>query len=63
MGDLILKDVDGSHVCSTNTSGHSVVAMRIDGTSNLILHGARDKVIWQSFDHPTDTWVSGQTLN
>ncbi|PIA31872.1 hypothetical protein AQUCO_04700014v1 [Aquilegia coerulea] len=36
--------------------------MKIDGTGNLILHNAEDAFIWQSFDHPTDTWVSGQTL-
>ncbi|PIA33928.1 hypothetical protein AQUCO_03900051v1 [Aquilegia coerulea] len=62
MGDLVLKDVDGSLVWSTNTSDKSVVSMRVDGTGNLILHSANDSTIWQSFDHPTDTWLPGQKL-
>ncbi|PIA33926.1 hypothetical protein AQUCO_03900049v1 [Aquilegia coerulea] len=62
MGDLVLKDVDGSLVWSTNTSGQSVVGMRVDGTGNLILHSANGSTIWQSFDHPTDTWLPGQKL-
>ncbi|PIA33929.1 hypothetical protein AQUCO_03900052v1 [Aquilegia coerulea] len=62
MGDLVLKDVDGSLVWSTNTSGLSIVGMKIGQTGNLILHNAENTIIWQSFDHPTDTWISGQHL-
>ncbi|KAK1411258.1 hypothetical protein QVD17_37805 [Tagetes erecta] len=61
-GDLVLRDADGSHVWSTNTAGKHVVGMRITKTGNLILFDARNTIVWQSFDHPTDSLVPGQKL-
>ncbi|XP_042398450.1 G-type lectin S-receptor-like serine/threonine-protein kinase SD2-5 [Zingiber officinale] len=61
-GDLILRDADGSTVWSTNTSGRGVVGVNITQSGNLVLFDKRNTIVWQSFEHPTDTWVLGQTL-
>ncbi|KAK7324757.1 hypothetical protein VNO77_28577 [Canavalia gladiata] len=62
-GNLVLLDESSEQVWSTNMSSQgsgSVVAVVLD-TGNLVL---RDKPnasvpLWQSFDHPTDTWLPG----
>ncbi|KAJ0475325.1 putative non-specific serine/threonine protein kinase [Helianthus annuus] len=36
--------------------------MQITDTGNLVLVDARKKIVWQSFDHPTDSLVPGQKL-
>ncbi|KAK1416408.1 hypothetical protein QVD17_32199 [Tagetes erecta] len=61
-GDLILQDADGSKVWSTNTAGKQVVSMQITNDGNLQLLNARNTIVWQSFDHPTDSLVPGQKL-
>ncbi|GAB4849378.1 hypothetical protein Ancab_040174 [Ancistrocladus abbreviatus] len=62
-GDLELRDADGSLVWFTNTTrgGRSVTSMHLSREGNLLLLNDKD-VIWQSFEHPTDTWVSQQNL-
>lgn len=32
-------------------------------SGNFVLYGSNEKIVWQSFGHPTDTIVSGQTLS
>ncbi|XP_072960132.1 G-type lectin S-receptor-like serine/threonine-protein kinase SD2-5 [Typha angustifolia] len=61
-GDLALRDFDGTLVWSTNTSGKSVVAMNITESGNLVLFDRNNASIWQSFDHPTDSLVPGQSM-
>ena len=61
-GDLILKEANGTVVWSTNTSGESVVGLRLTKTGNLILFDSNNTSVWQSFDHPTDSLIPGQTL-
>lgn len=61
-GNLVLRDVDGSLVWSSNSSGQSVAGMEIWDTGNLVLLNRRYATVWQSFDHPTDTMVPGQSL-
>ncbi|KAH7568724.1 hypothetical protein JRO89_XS06G0037300 [Xanthoceras sorbifolium] len=61
-GDLILRDVDGTLVWSTNTSHMSVAGLQMLKTGNLVLYDDNNKTIWQSFDHPTDTLLPGQKL-
>ncbi|KAJ0479233.1 putative bulb-type lectin domain-containing protein [Helianthus annuus] len=61
-GDLVLKDVDGSIVWTTNTSGKSVSGMNLTYTGNLVLFDHQNSVVWQSFDHPTDCLLLGQKL-
>ncbi|KAI9198330.1 hypothetical protein LWI28_013991 [Acer negundo] len=61
-GDLILRDADGSFVWSTNTSHMSVAGLQMLKTGNLVLFDDNNKMLWQSFDHPTDTLLPGQKL-
>ncbi|XXG67524.1 hypothetical protein AAC387_Pa06g0852 [Persea americana] len=61
-GDLVLRNVDGSLAWSTNTFGKSVIGMTILSTGNLVLLGKNNSIVWQSFDHPTDTLLLGQKL-
>ncbi|GJZ39916.1 retrotransposon protein, putative, ty1-copia subclass [Tanacetum coccineum] len=61
-GELILQDSDGSTVWTTNTTGKSVAVMNLTNIGNLVLFDIHDLVVWQSFDHPTDCLLPGQTL-
>nr|XP_043623180.1 G-type lectin S-receptor-like serine/threonine-protein kinase SD2-5 [Erigeron canadensis] len=61
-GDLVLGDVDGSTVWTTNTTGKSVVGMNLTDTGNLVLFAVNGSVVWQSFDYPTDCLLPGQIL-
>ncbi|RWR90636.1 G-type lectin S-receptor-like serine/threonine-protein kinase SD2-5 [Cinnamomum micranthum f. kanehirae] len=54
------NNVDGSVAWSTNTSGKSVIGMTILETGNLVLFGKNNSIVWQSFEHPTDTLLPGQ---
>ncbi|KAK3001668.1 hypothetical protein RJ639_022514 [Escallonia herrerae] len=62
-GDLVLIDIDGKVAWSTNTSGKSVIGMRINLAGNLMLYDSNNSIIWQSFDHPTETWLPGLKLS
>ncbi|MQL97780.1 hypothetical protein Taro_030486 [Colocasia esculenta] len=63
-GNLILVDISKIPVWSTNITSRkpsSIVAVLLD-TGNLVLkasHGSPN-LLWQSFDHPTDTWTPDQ---
>ncbi|RLN22109.1 hypothetical protein C2845_PM07G38140 [Panicum miliaceum] len=61
-GDLVLRDADGSLVWSSNTSGRSVVGMKITEAGNLVLHDQDNVTVWQSFDYPVDALLPGQRL-
>ncbi|KAK2992545.1 hypothetical protein RJ640_004319 [Escallonia rubra] len=59
-GDLILKDADGILVWRTNTSGSCLM---LNTAGNLMLVDDKDTAVWQSFDHPTDTWLPSQNIS
>ncbi|KAI3734285.1 hypothetical protein L6452_13750 [Arctium lappa] len=61
-GELVLQDVDGTKVWTTNTTGKSVVGMNLTDVGNLLLFDVHNSVVWQSFDHPTDCLLPGQKL-
>lgn len=62
-GDLILKDAGASIVWSSNTAPQSSpVKLRLSDTGNLFLSNDSDRVVWQSFDWPTDTLLPQQIL-
>ncbi|XP_039161045.1 G-type lectin S-receptor-like serine/threonine-protein kinase SD2-5 [Eucalyptus grandis] len=61
-GDLVLKDVDGTVAWSTNTSGKSIVGLKLTVLGNLVLFDKNNVTVWQSFDQPTDSLVLGQKL-
>jgi len=60
-GDLLLQD-GGTLIWSTATKNKSVAGMRLDLSGNLVLFDQNSSLVWQSFDHPTDTLVMGQSL-
>ncbi|KAJ3683543.1 hypothetical protein LUZ60_013770 [Juncus effusus] len=62
-GNLVLLNQSTTLVWSTNsknTSFNSTVAVILD-TGNFILRDKSNssKILWQSFDHPTNTWLPG----
>ncbi|CAM0943224.1 unnamed protein product [Alopecurus aequalis] len=59
-GNLVLRDADDSHVWSSSNSGGRV--MMVTKAGNLVLFDQRNAAVWQSFDHPTDTLVPGQSI-
>ncbi|KAM3223486.1 hypothetical protein ACQJBY_057066 [Aegilops geniculata] len=61
-GNLVLCDADGSYVWSSNSSDRSVARMVLTKFGNLVLLNHMNAIVWQSFDHPTDTLVLGQSL-
>ncbi|KAL8139402.1 hypothetical protein V2J09_005423 [Rumex salicifolius] len=50
-------------IWSTGTVGVRAKAMKLEDSGNLVLTGENEKVFWQSFDHPTDTLISGQKIS
>ncbi|KAL5207536.1 hypothetical protein ABZP36_031971 [Zizania latifolia] len=61
-GNLILRDFDGSLIWSTNTSGSSVAGLNLAETGNMVLFDVIGNTVWESFEHPTDTLLIGQSL-
>ncbi|GLJ35719.1 hypothetical protein SUGI_0717490 [Cryptomeria japonica] len=59
---VVLRDADGSLVWFTNTSNHGFQGMMIQESGNLVLFNISSGIIWQSFDHPTDTALLGEKL-
>ncbi|KAF7019954.1 unnamed protein product [Triticum aestivum] len=61
-GNMLLSDGDGTVIWSTATKSKSVAGLRLDVSGNLVLFDQKNSSVWQSFDHPTDTLVLGQSL-
>ncbi|KAK1291092.1 putative receptor protein kinase ZmPK1 [Acorus calamus] len=68
-GNLVLSDAGVSTVWSTSSTTHisaaSVsisVSLGLSDTGNLMLKSTNGVIVWQSFDHPTDTLLPNQPL-
>ncbi|XP_074564806.1 G-type lectin S-receptor-like serine/threonine-protein kinase At2g19130 [Curcuma longa] len=67
-GNLVLLDQFKSIIWSTNvtaisSSNSTVVAVILDDGNLQLRDGSNSSLIfWQSFDHPTDTWLPGAKL-
>ncbi|XP_043690461.1 G-type lectin S-receptor-like serine/threonine-protein kinase SD3-1 [Telopea speciosissima] len=62
-GRLVLFDnLSGLIVWSSNTSGLGVQTASMLNNGNLVLMDNAKKVLWQSFDSPTNTLLPGQAL-
>ncbi|XP_020097651.1 G-type lectin S-receptor-like serine/threonine-protein kinase SD2-5 isoform X2 [Ananas comosus] len=59
-GNAYLRS-SGAAVWSTNTSGQGATGMLLQDSGNLVVLGSAGP-LWQSFSHPTDTLLSGQTF-
>ncbi|KAL8167909.1 hypothetical protein V2J09_009408 [Rumex salicifolius] len=61
-GALVFFDIDGSVTWQSNTTSASVDRLELLKTGNLVIRSSAGKIIWQSFDLPTDTLLPGQLL-
>ncbi|KAK1313132.1 putative receptor protein kinase ZmPK1 [Acorus calamus] len=68
-GNLVLSDAGVSTVWSTNSTSHISAAsasislsLGLSDTGNLLLKSTNGMIVWQSFDHPTDTLLPNQPL-
>ncbi|KAJ0616972.1 putative bulb-type lectin domain-containing protein [Helianthus annuus] len=63
-GRLILfENRTGSIIWTTDTSGLGVETVSLLNNGNLVLMGSQSRVMWQSFDRPTNALLAGQTLS
>ncbi|XP_052206638.1 G-type lectin S-receptor-like serine/threonine-protein kinase At2g19130 isoform X2 [Diospyros lotus] len=68
-GNLVLLNERKLQVWSTNqssTTSNSVVAVLGDDGNLVLREGSKSdstEPIWQSFDHPTDTWLPGAKIS
>jgi hypothetical protein len=60
-GNLVISDGSLLYVM-TNTSGGNDTYAKLLDTGNLILTNRASHILWQSFDHPTDTLLPGMKL-
>ncbi|KAF8409236.1 hypothetical protein HHK36_005310 [Tetracentron sinense] len=64
-GNLVLLNKSKVQIWSTNSTSHtsnSTVAVLLDSGNLILRERDSSKIIWQSFDHPTDTWLPGGKL-
>nr|XP_010920495.1 putative receptor protein kinase ZmPK1 [Elaeis guineensis] len=61
-GGMVLADTDGTVVWSTNTSSTLADRVQLLDTGNLVVQDPRGKILWQSFDSPTDTLLPKQPI-
>ncbi|XP_058089556.1 G-type lectin S-receptor-like serine/threonine-protein kinase At5g35370 [Magnolia sinica] len=59
---ITLYHNNGSLTWSTPPLRSAVTALKLLENGNLVLLDRYDAVLWQSFDHPTDTILTGQSL-
>ncbi|KAK6259061.1 Protein kinase domain - like 7 [Theobroma cacao] len=60
-GRLILQSPQGRELYITDSSEKVATASMLD-TGNFVVYNSDQKVMWQSFDHPTTTILQGQRL-
>ncbi|GMH28951.1 hypothetical protein Nepgr_030794 [Nepenthes gracilis] len=59
---MVLTDADGSLAWQTNTTSTGVDSADLLNSGNLVLRDRNGKILWQSFDYPTDTLLPNQTF-
>ncbi|GJS47164.1 G-type lectin S-receptor-like serine/threonine-protein kinase [Tanacetum coccineum] len=59
-GNLVLMNYTKDVIWSSNTTSSANTTVQLDDTGNLVMtDGNHNKIIWQSFDYPTDTLLPG----
>lgn len=60
--NLVLSDATGRILWTTNvTVGGAAVAVLLN-TGNLVIRSPGGTTLWQSFDHPSNTWLPGMKI-
>ncbi|PWA61907.1 S-locus glycoprotein domain-containing protein [Artemisia annua] len=63
VGNLVLKNYTDHVVWSSNsTSSGNATAQLYDSGNLVITDGNSMKILWESFDHPTDTFLPGMKI-
>ncbi|XP_058071194.1 G-type lectin S-receptor-like serine/threonine-protein kinase At4g27290 [Magnolia sinica] len=61
-GNLMILDEIGSNFMVSFDSATNQTSARLLDSGNLVLMSDEGRVIWQSFDYPTDTYLPGMKL-
>ncbi|KAK8630965.1 hypothetical protein V6N13_079733 [Hibiscus sabdariffa] len=61
-GRLAVKEAPDSVVWESSNSEKAESFSLLD-SGNLVLYSSEGSKIWQSFDHPTDTWLPGMNIS
>ncbi|XP_019450537.1 PREDICTED: putative receptor protein kinase ZmPK1 [Lupinus angustifolius] len=61
-GNLDLVDASEFNIWSSKTVSNGIVELYLRNDGNLVLHELEGNILWQSFDHPTNTLLPGQLL-
>ncbi|KAK1276903.1 putative receptor protein kinase ZmPK1 [Acorus gramineus] len=61
-GSMVLTDVDGTVAWATNTSSTKASSAELLNSGNLVIKNSIGRVLWQSFDSPTDTILPSQPI-
>ncbi|TVU10337.1 hypothetical protein EJB05_43861, partial [Eragrostis curvula] len=61
---LVLSDADGRAVWATNVvvAGTGGTTATLTDAGNLVIRSPNGTALWQSFDHPTDTFLPDMTI-
>ncbi|XWS24180.1 hypothetical protein CRYUN_Cryun28dG0078700 [Craigia yunnanensis] len=62
-GNLVLKDAGHIPVWETKTVSLSPAYLKLEDGGNLVLRDLKGRILWQSYDSPTDTLLPLQTFN
>ncbi|XP_052136432.1 putative receptor protein kinase ZmPK1 [Oryza glaberrima] len=61
-GALVLTDYDGEVVWNSTVANTTAARARLHDSGNLAIEDASRNILWQSFDHPTDTLLPTQRI-
>ncbi|PKA63136.1 Putative receptor protein kinase ZmPK1 [Apostasia shenzhenica] len=61
-GVMALTDADGTAIWSSATTSSGADHVRLLDTGNLVVEDPNGRILWQSFDFPTDTLLPSQPI-